>query len=127
MSYFLLVVNASDDEINRRFKEKTWSLYERTPHVKKLKKNDKIIIYRGGTNAHYFIGDAKIKSVILDEPQHICLDMMKRWKNPVMISTIMDRLSIIKKPEHYGVYLVGGIKQLTEEDFEYIISKVNIR
>lgn len=118
---YLLIVNGSDAEINRRFHERIWSLYNEIAHAKELKKDDNMVIYRGSSHARHFIDDAKIKSMIIEDSRYIQLDNTSLWKKPVMIADITHKLSTIKKLKYCGACLVSRIKRLDQKYFKCVM------
>lgn len=122
MNYFLFVINNTEEEFEKRIKSKQWPFYETTKNIRNLNTGDKIVFYQAGSDKHQFAGDAKIGFVKnTSEERKITLHDISKWKKPVDIKKIYDNLEIIKKKECFGVYLVGGIKKLTSNDYKTII------
>jgi len=120
---YIFVINDTEKEFSKRIKAKKWPTYTNTVNARHLKKGDQIIFYKAGTGNHIFSGSANIDSVDVNEKGRgeVTLVKIEVWKNPVEITKIYDKLKIIKNPAYYGAYLAGGIKKLTESDFEFIV------
>lgn len=122
MDHFLFTTNIEQDELDKRFDSKKWPFFFNTRNQKNLKKGDRIIFYQGGTGNHKFFADAIIVSVTnTPKTKEINIAEISKWKKPVDITEIYEKLDIIKQPKCYGVYLAGGIKKLSQKDFERII------
>lgn len=116
---YILVVNDTDAEIDKRLRGKSWPVNARTPHVGKIREADRFVVYRGGKEGRVFIATAVAAGQVKDA--HIPLREVHVMKKPVNIGGLLDALSIIKNPDHYGVYLAGGIVRINEVDYAAII------
>ena len=115
---YILVVNDTDAEIDKRLRGKSWPVNARTPHTRNIREGDRFVVYRGGKEGHMFIATAIAAGQVKDA--HIPLRDSHVMKKPVSIGGLLDTLSIIKNPHHYGVYLVGGIVRINEVDYATI-------
>ena len=90
-------------------------------YADKLKKDDKILFYLAGTGMHKFAGSAVVYSLSEDKKgRFVKIDSIQVWKKTIEIKKIMGNLEIIKNPKYYGAYLAGGIKRLSESDYNLI-------
>ncbi len=122
MSHFIFTTNIEQTELDERFNSKKWPFFSNTRNQKQLKKKDKVIFYQGGIDNHKFFADAVVGSVTnTSETKEIHITNISKWKLPIDIKEIYEKLEIIKQPKCYGVYLAGGIKKLSQRDFESIM------
>ena len=122
MNYFLFTTNSDQTELEKRFSTKKWPFFFNTKNARNLKKGDKCIIYWAGIGNQKFIADAEILSVTdTTKIKEIKFSKISIWKKPFPIKKIYEKLDIIKQPKYFGVYLAGGIKNLSPKDFETII------
>lgn len=120
--YFIFVFNDTDAEWDKRIKSKKWPVFAKTQFIDKLKKDDNIVFYRGGAEKHIFLGTAKVvKLEDSKEDKFVLIDSIDVWKNPVHIKKIYDRLELIRNKAVYGVYLAGGVKKLSQKDFNVLV------
>ena len=122
----------------KRLDEKKYPLYTRTPHLNRIQSNDEVVFYLAGKkdNAQNFLAEAIISSVetsseLLIDPdkeryvveKYLILDKIKIFKAPVHIKSIITKLDFIINKSNYGVYLMGGVKKISENDYKLITSK----
>jgi len=143
-NYYVLGTSDSQTEsaidiLAKRLSEKRYPLYNKTPHLKEVKEKDEVIFYVAGRNskAQNFIGQSIISSSeipneLLVDPdkkryvveKYLILDNIKMFKAPVHIKSIIVHLDFIKNKSNYGVYLMGGVSKITENDFNLIIKNL---
>jgi predicted RNA-binding protein len=119
----------------KRLDEKKYPLYTRTPHLNRIQSNDVAVFYLAGKKdkAQNFLGEAIISSIetsseLLIDPdkeryvveKYLILDKIKIFKTPVHIKSIITKLDFIINKSNYGVYLMGGVKKISEKDFNLI-------
>jgi len=119
----------------KRLDEKKYPLYTRTPHLNRIQSNDEVVFYLAGKkdNAQNFLAEAIISSVetsseLLIDPdkeryvveKYLILDKIKIFKAPVHIKSIITKLDFIINKSNYGVYLMGGVKKISEKDYKLI-------
>ena len=122
MDYFLFTTNIGHTELDKRFNSKKWPFFFNTRNQNNLKRGDKVIFYQGGMGNHKFFADTIIESVTnTSKIKEINITEISRWNTPIDITEIYEKLEIIKQPKCYGVYLAGGIKKLSQKDFETIM------
>lgn len=140
-SYYCLVTSDTEtkfakDIINSRLKEKKYPLYEKTPFLNEIKKNDDVVFYLAGKgeNSQSFVASAKILSIetidntaVIDPDnnnkivlKYLNLDNINFFEKKINIKSILDNLNFIKNKKHYGVTLVGGVSKIKYEDFKII-------
>ena len=122
----------------KRLDEKKYPLYTKTPHLHRIQTNDEVVFYLAGKKdkAQNFLGEAIISSVetsseLLIDPdkeryvveKYLILDKIKIFKAPVHIKSIITKLDFIINKSNYGVYLMGGVKKISENDHKLITSK----
>ena len=121
LNSYIFTINNTQKEFENRLAKKRWPVYEKTMYVDKLKKKDKILFYLAGTEMHKFAGSAVAGLLSEDKKgRFVKIDSIQIWKKPVEIKKIMGNLEIIKNPKYYGAYLAGGIKRLSEADYNFI-------
>jgi peptide subunit release factor RF-3 len=121
VEFFLLIISDTEKELEQRLKSKKWPINDRTRFQGTMNKNDKIIIYQAGKNFHRFVAEAVVKSFEQNtDGRFVNLDKIKTFV-PIDIKSIYEEMNLIKNPRYYGVYLAGGVKNLTEHDFKLIV------
>ncbi len=122
--------------LNQRINEKKWLIFPKTPGQEHLTKGTKIIFYIAGkyefSRNFYAVGEIEEieKSDDFYDPQYnqyvkqfITFKIIKLFSKPIDIRTIKEQLSFIRKPTHYGLDLIGGVKIIQKKDFEFIVSR----
>jgi len=122
----------------QRMQYKIWDLRTGTKNRKNLKEGDKVIFYIGKPESS-FVGTAELASANfkLDQEQQkkyslggeydkaeygIKLRDINIWKTPKKAHEIIHSLSFVVKKKNWGLYIKGGIRALTDKDFETIVS-----
>ena len=123
------------DILKRRLDEKKYPLYKKTPFHKDVKKDDGVVFYVAGrkNKSQNFIGYSLIKSVeipneTLIDPdknkyvleKYLLFENIILFKVPIHIKAIINQLEFIKNKTNFGVYLMGGVSKITENDFNLI-------
>lgn len=110
-----------------------WFMTNKTNSLKyKIKRNDKILIYKSGFNGKYLLGEFTILGEV--EPNDMnCNDFFKTYELQVKISEIkifstklylkklVEDLSFIKNKKNYGGTLQKGYAKVPDEDYQLII------
>lgn len=123
INHYIFTINDTEKEFTDRLAKRLWPVFIRTANADKLTKGDRIVFYKAGTGNHVFAGVSSVESMVKQEPKrYVKLSNIDLWKKPVDITTIFEKLSFIKNKYAYGVYLVNGIKKITKEDFDAIVS-----
>lgn len=147
-NYWIFVIKDQEDksgtDIFKKLMEiKMWGLGERTPNRKRLEKNDSVVFYQAGVNAQQFLGFANLDSDVL-KPSDVSKEDLESvaevfnadyliklkdiitWPEPKMIGTILDKLEFIQNKEYWGTYFQGGVRAISEQDFNVIISPITV-
>ena len=120
------------DILKRRLHEKKNPLYKKTPFLKDIKKDDEVVFYVAGkkNKSQNFIAFSHIK--LVETPNELLIDPDKNkyvlekyllfenitlLKTPIHIKAIINQLEFIKNKTNFGVYLMGGVSKITENDF----------
>jgi len=120
--FFLLIIKDTEEELEHRLKLKKWPINDKTKFRGDMKANDKIVIYQAGSNFHRFVATGIIKSFEC-ENVHRFLNLDKiKILDPVDIKSIYHEMNLIRNPKYYGAYLAGGVKNITEHDFNLIVN-----
>jgi len=124
------------DIYKNRIKEKKFPLYSRTPNLKIIKKNDEILFYIAGRkeNSHSFVGKSIIEEIEISKENLVDADKItnlvsgyiifkdvKEFKKIKKIKSILNELDFIVYKKNYGVYLLGGVIKISENDFKKIL------
>jgi|APSaa5957512493_1039668.scaffolds.fasta_scaffold75710_2 predicted RNA-binding protein len=141
-NYYCLVTSDSLKEsaidiFNKRIEEKKYPLYPRTPNLNEIKDDDEVMFYIAGAGKERqsFVGQAIIQKVetpkeFLVDPdkdnyeviKYLWFKKIKIFETSKNIQSIIDKLDFVKNKNNYGTYLMGGVKKLTQKDFNLIIS-----
>ena len=121
----MLVISDTDKEFKKRIVEKRWPIFINTTNKKKLRAGDLAVIYKAGEGGQAFLGTAEVKSEFKQDSNHMDgymnIDSFKVWKKPKKIIPILDKLDFIKNKTHWGIYMQGGVKEISEKDYLLMI------
>lgn len=123
---------------DQRMKDGFWGLGEKTAHRTHLKKGDLVVWYLA-VPAGVFAGTAKLASdsfeLTPEDKQKlghgipfyttdhgVYLEDINKWDQGRNVKDLAPYLEFIKNPDQWGVYLQGGVRQISEEDFKIITS-----
>lgn len=131
------IIPASEVLFNR-VKYGFWSLSSKNPCFKSIKLGDKVIFYLAGKEGGKFGGFCTLaseaypiseveKKIAKGRPSSLMdyvvdLKEIKVWENPVELSEVASKLSFIKDLNKAKMYFRGGIRAITKEDFNEIVS-----
>ena len=114
-----------------------WGLHPRTANRANFHKGDFLIFYLGGKHQS-FLGTAVTTSVAyLDKKKSsqslflnpgtysVDLKNIDVWERPKPIRPLLKQLTFIKNIEHWGPYLQGGVRKISEFDYKVIIESEN--
>lgn len=124
----------------QRMSDAFWGIGERTANRTKLERGDKVVFYLGGREGHTFLGTCTLhsKSYKLKEEEREKLSHdspffrpnygaklkdIEKWDKPKPIQPLVEDLGFITKPEFWGTYLQGGIRAISENDYNTITSE----
>lgn len=148
MKYWVFVVtkhkghhsNIRPEEVYaQRMKDLFWGIGEKTPNRKNLSKGDGVVYYLGMPKK-VFVGTATLSSSSfqLDSTQKqkyghgrkfftseygVLVDDINIWSNPRAIEDLVPKLEFIENKEYWFAYFQGGVRQISEKDFNTIIGK----
>ena len=133
----------SREVFNLMMKNKCWDLSPQAPFRKKIKKGDKIAFYLGGVGERQFVGTAETAgepypksssdAPVFDPSSEITfftyrlpLSEIHIWKKGKPLKPFLEKLSFINLDKvdlkYVGLYLKAGIRKLTSDDYELIVS-----
>ena len=127
MRNWIFVISNTDKEFKRRLSEKKWPIYHYTVYRKKIRSGDNVVFYKAGTGGQKLIGKAITASAIV--PIDGKLDYFVKLKNiepcsnPVSMHPLVEHLEFIKNKKQWGTYMQGGVRPITKNDYETIVSK----
>jgi len=123
---------------NQRMSDSFWGIGEGTPNRTKLKKGDKAVFYLGGSEGQKFLGTCTLASdyyklgkkeweklkrgPFFQATQGVKLADTNVWDTPRPIQPLIESLGFIAKPEFWGTYLQGGVRSISEDDYNLIVS-----
>ena len=145
MNYWVFVVTNQEDVsaraiMGKRFADEFWGLGEDTAHRQRVQKGDRVIFYLGKPES-VFSGQAVLKSGsfeltqdqverysrvdtnIFDAKYGVELEDCKEWPehNSISVEEIAPKLDLIENETYWWAYFQGGIRQITEADYETIV------
>jgi len=126
VSYWLFIINNTDEEFDERIKNKSWPIFNRTRYRKDIRPGDVVIFYKAGSIGQRFIGKAEIGSEVEKSGSidySVQLKNTQVWKKSVKIRNILHELAFIRNPSVWGFHLQGGIARITERDHDLIVLK----
>jgi predicted RNA-binding protein len=124
---------------NTRMNDNFWGLNEGTPNRKNIRKGDKVIFCEG---TRQFLGTATIGSDVFqltdeqkDEVSHgidfyrasygVKLTDVVIWEESKDVKNYLESLSFITDKEKYPVYFQGGVKRITNSEYNSITHSTN--
>lgn len=148
MNYWIFIVTehkinsetfTAEEIFNQRMEDKFWGLGEKTPNRKNLTKGDKIIFYIG-LPKKIFAGTATLASSSFklndDHKKNyghgkqvymadygVLLENIEKWENPKNVEGLVPKLNFIENKEFWFSYFQGGVRQISEDDFNTIINE----
>jgi len=115
-----------------------WGLHPTVAARAKLKQGDGIVFYLSGN--YEFLGTAEVASEPYQDktgeskdwylnPDTYRVDLLdvQIWERPKPIKPLLATLSFIKNTASWGTYLQGGIRKVTEVDFNTILASTDYR
>lgn len=145
--YFILIagdqeshcglVRYADSIVRERLGSGLWPLFHGTRNRKCIEVQDRCLIYLGGRGPYgrHFIGSAVVEKIdrqakewgkresdLLTDPaaDALVLGEVARFPVPVPIKTRLGELSFVGKSKFWGVYLQGGCRRISENDFQMV-------
>lgn len=128
----------SGEQIYQRLmKLKAWGIGERTPSRRDLQRGSKVVFYQAGHGGQRFLGTATIASALRKmseeraaerraigiEPSAYDLDLtdIETWEEPKPIVDLIQHLEFVTNKEHFGVHFQGGVRRISETDYQTIV------
>lgn len=127
------VKHAGENIFHNLMHKGIWGLHPTTASRANIKSGDRLVFYLGGKNQK-FLGMAKAVSeayfdksssenIFLDPTTYrIDVSDITIWDRPKPIRPLLRKLSFIKNVDTWGPYLQGGIRKISEADFNTIIT-----
>ncbi len=129
------------DVLATRVADGVWPLNRRTPHQAALSRGDRIVFYAakaGGGDIMSFIargivGGSRVPSTRHDPDRPTWLGIQPNqlydvpvvdvewFPSPSPARGLIERLGFVKNPDAWGSYFQGGIRRLSEGDYETIV------
>lgn len=123
----------------QRISDAFWGIGERTPNRTKLKKGDNVVFYLGGkegqkflgmctlASAYYKLGKQEKKKLSHGTPffranYGVKLIDIEVWDTPRPIHPLIEILGFVQNPNVWGTYLQGGVRAISEDDYNLIVS-----
>ena len=144
--WIFIVTDHKKEDINltvenifhKRMNDRFWGLGESTPNRSKLKKGDKVVFYLGNP-IKAFGGNVVLKndsyelnqnekqkysheSTFYDTDYGVNLEEINIWENKIQVENIVSDLSFIQNKSYWYTYFQGGVRGISEEDYNTIIS-----
>lgn len=122
----------------KRMQDAFWGLGERTPNRRKVRRGDQVVFYIARPESS-FVGAATLASdsIELTPDQRarlshgseffttqygVFLEDIRTWDQPRPVAALALELEFIEDPERWGVYLQGGVRQISAKDYETLLS-----
>jgi len=105
--------------------EKTWPIGMKTNYKLRLNGGDKIVFYVSGQNNLKFIASATLLSGFIKIDKlygYVNLDEIEIFNEFVYIKKLLKKLTFIKNPKYWGLYLQNGIVKISKKDYSLILS-----
>ena len=138
MNFWIFVANnqptTAEDAYNQRMAHGLWGIGSNTPNSKNLERGDKAVFYLTSPFMA-FAGTAIISGTDLTEEeletlatepvflrttQGVRFTAIERWAEAKSIIPLIQDLEFIKNKQAWGSFLQGGIRRISEDDFQTI-------
>ena len=151
INYWIFVVNDWKDPHTRKtvlgttiFENlqvhKVWGIGNGTQNRKNLSAGDKVIIYLAGTNGRKFLGSGTIssnckpftnnevypdivKTILQGWGNFVTFEDFDKFDKPKSLDELAPNLEFIVKKDKAPFYFQSGVRSITKEDFDVIISE----
>jgi len=125
MNRWIFVIRDDESVFEKRIKNKKWPIYRATKFQTYLKIGDTIIFYQAGLNTQRFLGTAFVNSGIKPMgngiDSYLDINKIDVWKKRPSIREMITKLSFIKNPKYWGLYVQGGVIKISGKDHSRII------
>jgi len=125
---------------DRRMQDKFWGLGASTRHRKNVRKGDQVVFYVARPE-QVFAGTAQLASDCFDlSPEErsnlshgtsffaadhgVRLETVETWPKPHPMAPLASTLQFVKNPAQWWTHLQGGIREVSESDYEQIIGGI---
>jgi len=124
------------ETFNRRTVDEFWGLGERTPNRKHVAKGDVVVFYLARPDSA-FAGEAELASGCVEPDEEtkerlshgvesfrpdygVYLSNIEKWDELRPVIDLADELEFIDDPRQWWVYLQGGVREISEADYQRI-------
>lgn len=126
-NFWIFVIKNTDEEFEKRMKEKSWPIYSYTVNRKRIRPGDKIAFYKAGEGNKIILGISETSSEIKAQEGGIDFTVSLRnidvWNKPILMKPLVDKLDFIDNKDQWGRYMQGGVVSISKKDFETISAK----
>lgn len=129
----------AEDITNALLERNMWAFTGTAPLIRKLKENDRFLIYMAGRKRAYFVATGRIAGPVKlvegeDEAflRSLGLGIMRyvvrikdveRFAQPVPIKPLIDRLNFITAKHNYGLHMRFSVVRIFSEDFDIVLQE----
>lgn len=127
MTSWIFVINDTNKEFKKRMRDERWPIFVHTQNRKNLQIGDNVIFYEAGLGGQKFLGTSSINSEVKKTTRldyFVELNNINVWKKNVKVKDLLNKLDFIKDKQVWGRFLQGGVRRISEKDFD-IITKGN--
>jgi predicted RNA-binding protein len=150
--YYLFVVNdldygniviSAEEIVSYLFNNNVWLLNNNTPNIKRIHKDDQVLVYIAGHKRRYVYAKFRIESepqqnnLVSLEPKYLrlnsifklsvkisCIQMLKRPVN--FVKEVRDNLDFITNKEYWGLFFRHATRELSAKDYNYICNLAGV-
>ena len=138
-TYLCFITSDGDREakdiFDERIKKNLWPIYHRTMQFRKVKVNTEVIFYLAGTgnSSQNFIAKATVDKIIDPKERKnsssgkvkffATFKNYKKFKSQINVRENLDDLTFIINKDKYGLSFQGGVTEMDETSYNYLISK----
>jgi hypothetical protein len=138
-TYLCFITSDGDREakdiFDERIKKNLWPIYHRTMQFRKVKKNTEVIFYLAGTgnSSQNFIAKATVDKIIDPKERKnsssgkvkffATFKNYKKFKSQINVRENLDDLTFIINKDKYGLSFQGGVTEMDETSYNYLINK----
>jgi len=123
MGNWIFVLTGTDEEFQRRIEMEKWPIFRKTTYRQQVHESDKVVFYKAGEGNKKFLGTSTVSSELKPEGKtdfFLNLKEIDVWKKSKPIRHMLDKLDFIKNKVQWGIYMQGGVRKLSEKDYELI-------
>ena len=140
-TYLCFITSDGDREakdiFDERIKKNLWPIYHRTMQFRKVKENTEVIFYLAGTgnSSQNFIAKATVDKIIDPKERKnsssgkvkffATFKNYKKFKSQINVRENLDKLTFIINKDKYGLSFQGGVTEMDETSYNYLINKSN--